>query len=169
MANVYVSQGALEIGTAITHKLFDSLTIEGCLSFLHRQSASLYLYYSPSKYLNIELDYESGFNSNTTKKFIPYGCLTSKWNLKATDSTSLNGEYSFDLDENSSEMSFGFETTAYENSAVKSQIDSEGDVKTEVQYTWSENLKFMASTKFSVENIGIPSESEFGLGCEYTC
>jgi hypothetical protein len=61
-------------------------------------------------------------------------------------------------------MSFGFETTAFENSAVKSQIDCEGDVKTEVQYTWSKNLKFMASTKFSLENIGIPSESEFGLG-----
>lgn len=163
-ANVNVSQGELEVGTSVTHKISDNLTIEAYLSWLYNQSGSLHFYFSPNKSLNLELEYESNFNTNK----IPYGSLTSKWNLKATDFTNLIGDYTYDLNENSSDMNFGLETTAFENSVLKSVVNSEGDLKSEVKYTWSENLKFMASSKFSLEELGSPSESEFGLGCEYS-
>jgi hypothetical protein len=163
-AVVNVSQGELEVGTSVTHRMYDNLTVEACLSWLYNQSGSIHFYFSPSKSLDVELEYESHFDTNK----MPYGSLTSKWNLKATDFTNLIGDYTYDLNENSSDMTFGLQTTAFENSVLKSVVNSEGDLKSEVKYTWSENLKFIVSSKFSLEELGLPSESEFGMGCEYS-
>jgi hypothetical protein len=168
--------GDVEVATRINKQIMSNLSVEGYLSWLYNTQSfdifKLSMFYKPNASTTTELEY---VNPILTRKdprhqtfFLTQGVWTFRYLVQANQYNRFGFDYTTNFDNQVSALSVGIENTQIENTTLKAKLNKVGELEVASRFNWDANMSIIASTKFNLTSFKTESESDFGIGVEYT-